>query len=377
LSMLPDLEMTELDVESAFGGPPTIDLGAPVIEPASVEDHRIEASPVIEPDSLDGAGGELEFLVPPSDDDSQFETVVSNDEIISLEAEAPKPRSFAPTPASQPTIVTETMALLYLEQGFRAEAVEVYRKLVAQDPSDTALRERFAAVMRKDTPRSSMEFDVPADATEDTSERPPANSMLAEVSFDDLALSTPAAADPTPPDTLSGTGPTAREFFAAFAQRTVTTSHASASASAGPSAPVAVAPEPQTSWAYPAAISSLDDLFGGEVSDEDQRAANFLAGVGTVSAPSGTSNFDSLFASREPQPEPSSGPSRSGVPRASEKLKFDQFFSASSAPSAPAQHESPEQSMPSQSSPAQPDAASGPQDDDLDQFQGWLKGLTQ
>lgn len=45
--------------------------------------------------------------------------------------------------SSTPTaFVTETMAELYLQQGFREEALDVYRQLLAQNPSDAMLRER-------------------------------------------------------------------------------------------------------------------------------------------------------------------------------------------------------------------------------------------
>jgi hypothetical protein len=319
-----------------------------------------------------------------------------------------------PTPAGQPSIVTETMAELYLEQGHRSEAMEVYRKLIAQDPHDESLRERLASLEAAgaggtgrgapaagDDERPSMEFDVPDDAIDEV-ERAPENAMLNEVSFEDLALSTPAAATPvtrapatpttptgtpvtppTPTETAAGvaarsgepmratpSGPTAREFFAAFAGRTL---------EPGSAAPPEMITPPSGSWAVPAAISSLDDLFGVEVSDDDQRAANFLSGVATTSAPSGTSSFDALFASEERKPAP-----RNSVPRASEKLKFDQFFSSSSTPSAttpaptpavPAPESAPQ---PEPSSAPEPDTSAGARgDDDLDQFQGWLKGLTQ
>ena len=47
------------------------------------------------------------------------------------------------TPA---TFVTETMAELYLQQGFTQEALNVYRQLLAQSPRDEGLRERVAAL---------------------------------------------------------------------------------------------------------------------------------------------------------------------------------------------------------------------------------------
>lgn len=47
-------------------------------------------------------------------------------------------------PEARATIVTETMADLYLEQGHRAEAVEVLRQLVSQRPEDERLSRRLA-----------------------------------------------------------------------------------------------------------------------------------------------------------------------------------------------------------------------------------------
>jgi hypothetical protein len=47
------------------------------------------------------------------------------------------------TPAA---FVTETMAELYLQQGFVQEALTVYRQLLAQNPRDDGLRERIAAL---------------------------------------------------------------------------------------------------------------------------------------------------------------------------------------------------------------------------------------
>ena len=49
----------------------------------------------------------------------------------------------ASTPAA---FVTETMAELYLQQGFRHEALAVYRELLARNPTDASLRERVEQI---------------------------------------------------------------------------------------------------------------------------------------------------------------------------------------------------------------------------------------
>ena len=48
-------------------------------------------------------------------------------------------QSSAPSPSA---FVTETMAELYLQQGYVQEALDIYRQLAAQNPSDETLRER-------------------------------------------------------------------------------------------------------------------------------------------------------------------------------------------------------------------------------------------
>lgn len=275
----------------------------------------------------------------------------------------------APTPASGiPTFVTETMAKLYLEQGFRAEAIDVYRKLVAQDPTDSAMRQKLDEL--EAASRVSVEFEAPS------APEPADNAMLADVSFADVALDTPASAPriptpaaapriPTPAATPAFAGPSAREFFATFV-------HRAAVARGGVAHPA----DPHTytgdSYAIPPALSSLDGMFGVEVNQDDQRAANQLSGVGTTTAPSGTSSLDNLFASAA---APSAPQHRGSTPRASEKLKFDQFFTSTSTPQ-PSRPVTPAAEPPSAAEPASAEPRTADGDDDLDQFQGWLKGLT-
>lgn len=52
----------------------------------------------------------------------------------------------APTDETPAAFVTETMAELYLQQGFTQEALGVYRQLLAQNPADRGLRERVASL---------------------------------------------------------------------------------------------------------------------------------------------------------------------------------------------------------------------------------------
>jgi hypothetical protein len=315
-------------------------------------------------------------------------------EFLSPESESP----LAPTPAAGvPTFVTETMAKLYLEQGFRAEAIEVYRKLVAQDPADTTMQQKLQDL--EAASRVSVEFEAPSAPDEMPGQEltfleeaasapaPDDNAMLADVSFADVALDTPSSAPrvptpaaapriPTPAAPPAAVGPSAREFFSAFVHRTAAARNGVADAPARdavPAAPAGAAPHTYSgeSYAIPPALSSLDGMFGVEVNQDDQRAANQLSGVGTTTAPSGTSSLDTLFGAESPSaPRP-----RGNSPRASEKLKFDQFFTSTSTPP-PATPVAPSVEPPSAAEPASTEPPTADGDDDLDQFHGWLKGLT-
>lgn len=313
------------------------------------------------------------------------------------------------------TFVTETMAQVYVQQGHTDKAIEVYRQLVSQSPHDAELAARLRALEAPPlveppveptaaelpapeapaveappvpTPaRQTLGFDTPL-STEPIEEPAPANSMLRATSFDGISLSTPdtpsrGSAPVLPVRDSVATGPSAREFFARFAHRALTP----IATPAVPASPGA----PESTSAPSAAgrlLSPLDELFGTGVLPEDEAAAHRLAGVGATSGPSGGSALDSLFGEGPSAPMPpetprsstATTPSRGTVPRASDKLRFDQFFASSTpvegAAAAPA---------PAAASDAEPDAepeeaameeGEPGEDDDLDQFQGWLRGLT-
>lgn len=71
----------------------------------------------------------------------------------------------APDIATPPSpFVTETMAELYLQQGFRDEALGVYRQLLAQNPDDQGLAERVRHLEHGG--RASLSIDRASDAIE-------------------------------------------------------------------------------------------------------------------------------------------------------------------------------------------------------------------
>jgi tetratricopeptide (TPR) repeat protein len=65
--------------------------------------------------------------------------------------------------------VTETLAELYLQQGFRDEALAIYRELLTRDPGDEALRRRLEAIEAGETSDVVPGFTVRGPAPSDRS----------------------------------------------------------------------------------------------------------------------------------------------------------------------------------------------------------------
>lgn len=270
-----------------------------------------------------------------------------------------------------PTFATETMAALYLKQGLIANAVEVYRQLVEASPADAGLRAKLAELERMHGQATAPaqvpaadempEFDAPAESVDPLPA--PANAAMDGVSFGGIGLRGQGAATPIVTPAVAA-GPTARDFFGGFARRAAVLAAAAASplAAAASSrasverAAVVAAEAAAEVPAEPAAASSgwpLDAIFGAANDVRDLHAAETLAGIGTFPGPDGGTGIGELLAPEAAQP-------RRTVTRASATLKFDQFFQKPGTAA---------------SEPVQAEAA--PADDDLDQFQDWLKGLKQ
>jgi tetratricopeptide (TPR) repeat protein len=104
------------------------------------------ASPVASGASNDLGLEVMEFVPPSSEMSVPLEgiegIVADSDPLVGRTPE------FAPSnqDATPPAFVTETMAELYLQQGFRNEALAVYRELLARNPGDVSLRERIEQV---------------------------------------------------------------------------------------------------------------------------------------------------------------------------------------------------------------------------------------
>ena len=239
-----------------------------------------------------------------------------------------------------PAFVTETMAELYLQQGFHEEALSIYRQLLAQQPNDPALRDRVAALERGAS-SAVVEGLAPRDAVDRHGQsvrafflhfarREPRRSSASSGEEDSESSDPAGVGEPTESRVPSFSGVATRE-----------------EALTVPDAP------PPTSGE----ATSLSDLFAaGSVSGADDRAASALASAfgsgdagGSAPSPSGERELSLEHLFRD-VPERSSG-----------AVTLDEFYEGSS---------------PGSSAPPSPEGEGGEERDaDIEQFTAWLEGL--
>lgn len=243
-----------------------------------------------------------------------------------------------------PPFVTETMAELYLQQGFVKEALEVYHQLSEQSPDDERLKERVRKLERGERTSVSLEAEPVPEAE---------------------------------PEPVASSGPVnARSYFAALSARKAVQNNGRAHTAPRISAPRVSAPRvsaPRISAPVAAMVNvtSINELFGaGDVSAQDELIAGAFAQVagavemkgaavkGKPTAPAATElSLDSVFKEADARVSAT-------VPRQSQNLRFDQFFSAAGEESAPPAPPAPSAPVGEPGSPAE-----------IKQFQSWLTGL--
>ena len=267
-------------------------------------------------------------------------------EAAEVPSEASEPE---PVPAAQRPFVTETMAELYLKQGFRTEALAVYEQLSAANPSDARLAERVASLRSEAAP-------APAAG-------PPVREFFAR-----FAARRPweraAAAAPPAEDDFASTGVEVAEAVAPNADRALRAD------AAAETPPAAERPAPPPSGGSTG--GSIDALFGNKpTATTEDSAASALSQAfgGTPDTPPITGNparpatgelsLDSVF--RE-------GGARG--PRNSQGFSFDQFFSQN----ADGERTSGGASSQENAAPGEPAERTA---DDIEQFNSWLQGLKQ
>jgi len=181
-------------------------------------------------------------------------------------------------PGPEP-FVNETMAQLYLQQGYRQLALRVYYQLAESRPNDQALKDRIAEIEAADqAAHPELQEAPPVDRS--PAEAPPPLSRRRE------PVEAPARASPhAEPESIGARQPSIREFFATLGRRRPprSASNSGGGARASNKAPSDSAP----SIGNAAPSASLDAVFAGAtVSPADSRAASRLAGA--FSGASGT-----------------------------------------------------------------------------------------
>jgi len=235
-----------------------------------------------------------------------------------LRAATERPPAAEPARAPEP-FVNETMAQLYLQQGYRQLALSVYRQLSASRPQDEGLKARIAEIeaadaadhpaevpmMRRDepsierptepaAPRSpSIESPTPwsqpgSEESPDFDRSPIDSPPTAPPSRDRDSIEAPTREEPrAEPEGIAAREPSVREFFATLGRRRPPR----ATGTSGIRSPNR-APEPApTLGGNPVPGASLDSVFAGAtVSPSDARAASRLAGAfsGTTAATGAT-----------------------------------------------------------------------------------------
>jgi tetratricopeptide (TPR) repeat protein len=292
--------------------------------------------------------------------------------------------------------VTETMAELYLQQGFEQEALAVYRELLARSPNDAALRERVDQLSRG--ARSSLSVAAISDAVIESAQRR-------------------QAARPTR---------TVRSFLGRMAARRV----ARRTGDAAPGSDAASEPEPEArdSWPRPqrrdsgrADAAEGGSRRGGDVEPPrgqapdvgelsfraDSRHSARAGQGGSNSAAKASNGADRLFPEAAVRPEEDAAAallaraygegltitpaSVTGKPAraASTELSLDNVFREVDRKAAPARQagsysfdqffaEAPTSAPPNRARAGNTDEdeqVGGPSPDDIEQFNSWLQGL--
>jgi hypothetical protein len=288
-------------------------------EPLGLERHY-PVEPVEEP-ALESAiaetGDAIESItsaredVPGALDGSPAATAAQEPEPVA-EA-APEAESVSePEPVAEPApaepFVNETMAQLYLQQGYRQLALKVYRQLSASRPNDQTLRDRIAdieaadaadhpgevPVMRREEPSierpseparpRSPSIESPTPWTQPGSEESPGfdrspidSPPTAPPSRDRESIESPAREEPRPePEGIGAREPSIREFFATLGRRRPPRT----AGSPGPRSGNARPSDSSAPLGNPAPGATLDSVFAGaSVSPSDARAASRLAGA--------------------------------------------------------------------------------------------------
>jgi len=307
-------EIPGIDIDAGDQQIPAVIEETPELEtPAGLERHYpVEESPSEEApaQALSSEGLRAEELGVPAGDSAA-------EGLTSVVPDAPSPLDWAPPPApaeektfsgaSSEPFVNETMAQLYLQQGYKQLALQVYRQLAVSRPQDEGLRSRIAEIEAADAAEHPGEAPTPR--TEPSIERPterpvprspsiesptPGTSPGSEEgpSFDRSPVDSPPTRQPSreresveaptrdepraEPEGIAARQPSIREFFATLGRRRPPRSPAGGGSHSGNNQPA----DTHSPLGTAAPSASLDTVFAGAtVSPSDARAASRLAGA--------------------------------------------------------------------------------------------------
>jgi tetratricopeptide (TPR) repeat protein len=192
-------------------------------------------------------------------------------------AESRKEEGTSSGPGPEP-FVNETMAQLYLQQGYRQLALRVYYQLAESRPNDQALKDRIAEIEAADhAAHPEMAEAAPVD-------RAPVVATAPPLSRHREPPEAPARAAPrADPESVGARQPSVREFFATLGRRRPPRSAGNSGGGSRTSNNARAEAGPSIGSAAPGA--SLDEVFAGAtVSPADSRAASRLAGAFSGSA---------------------------------------------------------------------------------------------
>jgi tetratricopeptide (TPR) repeat protein len=187
----------DINPERTLELPPTLATPTPPTPPAVPETITSAPTPVLTPrierpsapiDGFFSAESDLEEMKaapPPSAEEGGMGSGFESMEFQAPtrpDRPSPPPIESLPESDTPQAFVTETMAELYLQQGFRDEALGVYRQLLSQNPGDDNLRERVAQL--ESGSRSSMSVAAVSDSVIDAArERQGAPAMRSVRAF--------------------------------------------------------------------------------------------------------------------------------------------------------------------------------------------------
>ena len=294
--------------------PDALDWSTAAAPSSALSEPGAETEASAETDSSDSSEqvsttGEYEYAPPQAEQSPDADTGAATAPTGPVEAQ--QPSAFGG--ANPEPFVNETMAQLYLQQGYRQLALRVYRQLAERRPNEQALRDRIAEIeamqasdpdniqaRRSDPPSIESPTPQPDAPRSPSTESPlphgpgvqpssvegpagdsfPVDSPPSGPSSEPDSIESPDRHEPrAEPEGIAARQPSIREFFATLGRRRPPPVKANGPDSWGRRDAPALVPQDSLK------PTSLDAVFAGaKVSSTDARAASTLAGAFSASA---------------------------------------------------------------------------------------------